>query len=241
MDEQSQLKKQLESEYQKLQDQNAELIRLLEKRDTQIRKIHHQIKNNLQILASFIRLQSLKQEDVTTAKYLNDTALRLNFFSLMQTHFFEDNHEIVSQKSLENFIFDIKNLLLHTFKIGVDQIKFLIRLVKIEITTDQMMTVGFILSEILKIILEFKPGEIQNREIVLRTKISQHNLLHLEIMDSILKNMSYCEQFLSNSFEIELIRSLVQYQLHGIIHLPDERNRTFSFQFEVKSSKSPES
>jgi two-component sensor histidine kinase len=205
---------------------------LLQEKDKQIRKIQHQIKNNLQILASFLHLQSLKIDDAIAVNYLNDTALRLNFFSLMQTHFCGD---IVTQKNFENFIIDLQNRVTNACKIDTGKIKLHIQLVPIEIVSEQAMTLGFILSEIFKLLFECDQTNFQDRKIVINTQLTDDHLFRLTIVDSLFAELSYFEQLLNNSFEMQIIRSLVQYQLRGTIELMHENERFLAIQFKIEN------
>jgi two-component sensor histidine kinase len=229
------LKSQLESELLNLQKNNAELTALLREKDKQIRKIQHQVKNNLQILASFLHLQSLKIDNAVAAKYLNDTALRLNFLSLMQTHFCVDNRNIITQKELENFIIDLQNRVANACKIETGMIKLLIQLVPIEIASEPAMTLGFILSEIFKLLFEFEQAAFKDRKIVINTQLTDDHFFRLTIIDSLFMELSYFEQLLNNSFEMEIIRSLVQYQLRGTIELENTNERFLVIQFKIEN------
>lgn len=234
MREENYLQNQLESELQKLQKINIELASLLREKEKQIRKIHHQVKNNLQILASFLRLQSLKINDTTAIKYLNDTILRLNFFTLMQTHFYENNQDRINQRNLENYIVDLQTRIINTYKIDSANIKLNIQLTAVEIPVEQAMTLGFILSEILKLLLEPKQDNSQNHEIVITSQLTDVNFLHLTIFDNIFQQLSSIAQMMDDSFEMEIIQSLVKYQLCGTIELNHENKRFLAIHFKVE-------
>jgi two-component sensor histidine kinase len=87
-----------------------ELNHALETKDLLIQEIHHRVKNNLQIILSIIRLQSLEVNDPKIREKLTDLEYRINAIAKTYTMLLnndEDLEEINMQAYIETLLVDI--------------------------------------------------------------------------------------------------------------------------------------
>ncbi len=86
----------------KIESRDANLRDALEKRDDAVREIHHRVKNNLQIVTSFLNLQSRQLKDREARNALAAARHRIDALSIVHQTLYQ--HERLESVSLQPFL-----------------------------------------------------------------------------------------------------------------------------------------
>ncbi|MDM8553640.1 histidine kinase dimerization/phosphoacceptor domain -containing protein [Desulfococcaceae bacterium HSG7] len=196
---------------------------LLEK-EVLLKEIHHRVKNNLQVVASLLYLQSKRLPDDETRALFNDSRNRVKSMALV--------HETLYQSddlSQLDFAAYIRNLIAHIFRSyrgSTGRITSKVIVDNVSLSIEAAGPCGLIINELVSNALKYafpaKQGEIR-----IEMRIDEHERFVLVVSDNGVgfpKDMDIWE---TGALGLKLVRSLVE-QLDGVIEL--HRNGETAFQ-----------
>ena len=124
----------------------AQAEELLSQKELLVKEIHHRVKNNLQVVASLVSLQSNGVTDPRMKDVL--TALRLRIVSMGLVH--EKLYGRAAAETLDvgNYVRDLTELLISKDGIGAGMVNLTIKSQPIEMSVDTCVKVGLIVTEI---------------------------------------------------------------------------------------------
>jgi len=187
---------------------HIELLSLLNNKDILMREIHHRVKNNLQVVSSLLALESKNLEDEQAKNILGQNRQRIHSMSLI-------HEQLYSYNNLESIDFNtyLKSLVDEIKKLHMDKgVDFKIECDEFYISLDNGVSLGLVINEILT--NSFKhafDSNSKDRIIKIKTKVADDKLI-INISDN---GNGIKENYKDNQFGIKLIKSLVEYQLHG--------------------------
>lgn len=73
----------------KIASRESDLRRSLEEKDALLREVHHRVKNNLQIVTSFLNLQSKNTREAAAREVLTEARVRVRALALVHRHLYE--------------------------------------------------------------------------------------------------------------------------------------------------------
>lgn len=187
-----------------------------------IREIHHRVKNNLQTIASILRLQSRRIDNIQAKKAFEESINRI--LSIATTH------EVLSQKGIDDV--DIKTIL---SKIKDNAIRNSIQLNKtiiinlcgdsLNVNSDKATSIAIIVNELIENSLEhaFTEEEEGVIEIIIKKGITYSNIT---ISDN---GKGFDIKLLrKNSLGLKIVMSIVKDKLSGNINMESNTNGTKS-------------
>jgi len=147
-------------------EENLAIERLravVQEKDVLLREVHHRIKNNLQVVNSFLDLQMLRTEDAAVQALLRSNQSRIRSIALV--------HDRLSQSSVGNtirlceYIQSLTTTLVQSYAIAPTQVTLQTKISgEIELSSNQVVPVGLILNELISNAilhgLANQPGEI---------------------------------------------------------------------------------
>ncbi|SET49119.1 Two-component sensor histidine kinase, contains HisKA and HATPase domains [Natronincola peptidivorans] len=185
-----------------------------------IREIHHRVKNNLQTIASLLRLQSRRIDNDLVKKSFNESISRI--LSIAVTH------EILAQKGVDNV--DIKTILSrikdNTLDYGIvphKDIKIDLKGDSITLDSDKATSIALVVNELLQNSLEyaFEDKDAGHIEICIQ-KGSMYSSI------SIIDNGRGFDLLTvrQGSLGLKIVNSIVQDKLAGDIHIDSSPSGT---------------
>jgi PAS domain S-box-containing protein len=197
-------------------------------KDSIIEEIHHRVKNNLQVISSFLYLQTDHFSDQHTIKVLTECQNRISAIALIYDHLCRV--ENVSDIDMGKYIRELSQ----TFSIAqksqnqIIQISQSVENVFLEI--DKALPCGLILNELLTNSLEHafsnkKAGEIY---IELKQDGKKYSLDVTDNGNGLPKNFNLKR---SKSLGLQIVQRLVK-QLKGKISVTDDKGTKFNIEFE---------
>lgn len=178
-----------------------------------IKEIHHRVKNNLQTIASLLRLQARRSDNEDTKKLLNESINRI--LSIAATHelLAQEGLDEVSIKDVINYI---KNNFLKYINDSNKKIDIILEGDNFKVCSDKATSIALILNELMqnsiqyafvgrdsgKIIINIKKDRVYSKIIV------EDNGIGFDI-----------EKVKMNSLGLSIVRSIVKDKLNGDIQI----------------------
>jgi PAS domain S-box-containing protein len=123
-----------------------EMIRKsLREKDFLLKEIHHRIKNNLQIIASMLRLQGESIENQDIRHIFDNSSNRINTIAMVHQKLYTHNSGTIYATE---YIPELMHLLSRTFSVDPDIIKIKTDIEKVEFVTDDAVYLGLLINEI---------------------------------------------------------------------------------------------
>ncbi|MDY0881620.1 cache domain-containing protein [Dongia soli] len=130
---------------QKIHDRDAALNEMVDQRQRMLRELHHRIKNNLQIVISFLSLYSRLPMSDQEHVGISDLQLRVSALALAQRHLYEK--EDMKSVALQPFVDALCNLLGgHLRKRGDIQLRA--EIAKQNLNIDKVVPLALVITEI---------------------------------------------------------------------------------------------
>ncbi|WBW94902.1 sensor histidine kinase [Oceanirhabdus sp. W0125-5] len=185
-----------------------------------IKEIHHRVKNNLQTIASLLRLQSRRIDNTQIKNALDESMNRI--LSIAATH------EILAQEGIDEVdikevIQQIKYSLSRCFNIGNDKINIIVEGDGFKIDSDKSTSIALIVNELLQNSLKYAFEERKGGEI--NIKIQKGKVYSsISVVDN---GMGFNTDLISNkSLGLNIVKALVKDKLHGKFNIVSNCNGT---------------
>ena len=192
-----------------------------------IKEIHHRVKNNLQTIASLLRIQARKTDDNAIKAAFNDSINRILSISI--------THEILAQNGLDEL--EIKEIIEKILKSAIREnldgglnLKVDIQGDNFEINSDKATAIALIINELVGNCIKhaFK-GRTEGKIVV---KIEQGKIKsHISISDNGIGMQK--KESTKGSIGLQIVESLVKEKLYGNLEMKTDKTGTrISFGFE---------
>ena len=195
-----------------------------------IKEIHHRVKNNLQTIASLLRIQKRRVENEETKKILDETINRILSIAI--------THEVLSQNGIDslNIRTIIQLLYKNSFKNTIDKMK------KIEfniigddfvISSDRATAIALVINELVQNAINYafvgkEEGKIQ---IIIEKKTFYSKII---VADNG-AGMDYTKSR-ENSLGLMIVKKLVMDKLEGSFALKSKVGKGTTIEFEVRNN-----
>lgn len=197
------------------------------KKELLLKEIHHRVKNNLQVIASLLNLQSRNFHDKEIRQAFAESQNRVRSMAIA-------HEKLYMSKDLENinakdYINNLASYLLHSYRIGTGKVRLEIDVDTIYLNIDKTIPLGLIINELITNSLKyaFSPGE----EGVVRLSFKNDgNLLVLTISDNGKGIPENIDIFNTDSLGMQLVTTLVE-QLKGKLDLDRNAGSRFIITF----------
>ncbi len=214
---------------QEIMIQNSELESANREIKVLFREMHHRVKNNLQIIASLLRLQSAYISDDQLLEVFTESQNRLQSMSLIHESLYQ--YDKLSNINVRNYLGQLIEKLINVY--DLNEIDFDINMEETEFNIEVMVSFGLMMNELISNSLKhaFPHGEgAINIEI---KEDETTDSIYVNYMDNgvgMPQNGALVEP---NTLGLELINSLVD-QLNGTIQMPTvEHGVHYAIQFKA--------
>jgi PAS domain S-box-containing protein len=123
-----------------------EITRSLEEKDLLLREIHHRVKNNLQIIASLLNLQSRYITDPNVLESIKDSQSRVRAMALVHERIYRSHN--ISEINIKEYLTYLTKQILQFYNIPQHQIGITVTMDDIITDIDTVIPVGLILNEL---------------------------------------------------------------------------------------------
>lgn len=198
------------------------------KKEVLLKEIHHRVKNNLQVIASLLSLQSRKFQDRDVRLAFAESQNRIRSMAIA-------HEKLYMSKNLKNidaadYIRNLANYLLYSYRTGTEKVNLEIDVDEIYLDIDKIIPLGLIVNELITNSLKyaFDPGKEGLVSLSLKGCDSSLVLTISDNGNGIPENVDI---FSTTSLGMQLVTTLTE-QLKGKLEIDRCAGTTFILTFE---------
>lgn len=140
-------KKLLELKNKKIKTRNSIISKSLLEKDLLVKEVHHRVKNNLQIVSSLLKLQTLKTSNKDIQSSLNEAQERINSMAILHQLLYKNNQ--MTRLSFKEYLNNLVSQISSSFRSAQKKITVNIELIELELDIDTAIPLGLITNEIM--------------------------------------------------------------------------------------------
>lgn len=220
----------LENEIVERKKAEAQIKASLQEKELLLREIHHRVKNNMQIVASLIRIQLHNIASAKVKEVLKDTQNRIKAMALIHETLYNPNN--LSDIFLRDYIRELGLNLFDSFGMDPDRVQLLTEVQNIAIDIDTATPCGLIINELVTNSLKYafpagRSGEIR----IILEKDEEKDALKLIVSDNGAGLPEKFDIYQTKSLGLSMVINLVEKQLRGKLELKRNNGTEFFITF----------
>ncbi len=218
----------------KITTMNEELQKSVKEKEILLKEIHHRVKNNMEIISSLLNMQAYKSEDEKFKEQMKESRSKIHAMALVHEFLYlgENLAYINVNEYIEKLVEDIKELYIsNNTHIEVD-----LNIDKMEFSINRCIQVGMLLHELCVNAFKYAFKDDRKNLLCIHMNLEGKNI-RVKIRDNGegLKNLDDLEK--SDSIGMQLIHSIVDFQLHGTIEFKNNNGLECNIVFPKKEIK----
>ena len=200
----------------------------LKEKEILLKEIHHRVKNNLQVISGLLDLQAHHITDEKGKNTYKESQNRVITMALIHEELYQTKD--LAKVDFAKYIKVLTRNLLGSYGVKEDQVKLVMDTESVELVVDTAVPCGLILNELISNALKhaFKDGK--KGTIRVSFKRVRDDLYEIAVSDDgggVPEGTNVLE---SASLGLQLVAMLVE-QLHGKLHVENEKGLSFRFTF----------
>lgn len=201
-----------------------QLITSLAEKETLLQEVHHRVKNNLQIVASLLHLQSQASANEEVRQVLARSQARVHAIALIHEKLYQSTN--VASISMDEYITDLTRHLRLAFEHDTAQVQVALDVAAITLDLDNAIPCGLIINELVSNAFKyaFPAGQGGVIAIIMRQETDD---LRLIIRDDGVGLPPDLDTRRTQSLGLRLVHSLVQ-QLHSTLTIENHQGASFT-------------
>ncbi len=206
----------------------------LKEKEILLQEIHHRVKNNMQIIASLLKLQANTVTDTRMKEILNESQGRVYAMSAVHEALYQS--ENLSEIDIKHYLENITGTLLQSYLDNTFEVQFKIASDDIKINIEKANPLGLIINELITNALKYAFPNGKKGWITLSVKCKDKNHLEMIIEDDgvgMPENFHWGE---SNTLGLSLVYNLVKKQLDGSIKMESNNGTRFTIKFDLNDT-----
>jgi PAS domain S-box-containing protein len=212
-----------------------EITRSLEEKDLLLREIHHRVKNNLQIIASLLNLQSRYISDPNVLECIRDSQSRVRAMALVHERIYR-SHNIAEINLKDYLIYLTKQII--SFYNSQSKVAITVNMDDIMADIDTVIPVGLIMNELVSNSLKHAFSKGPKGTISITCILKDATTLHCVYHDNGSGMPTGLDWKNTESLGLRLVNNLVD-QLNGTIDLGTGEGTAFIMELQMHMPEKP--
>lgn len=197
--------------------------------ETLMRELHHRVKNNLQIISSLLGLQSMKLEDESAIKAVNEGKGRIRAMSLIHQKLYQTDE--VTCLDIREYLTSLTAELVSAYGFQ-DRINLDIIAPSKSFDADRMLPIGLVINELVSNTFKYAFKDVDKPQLIIELRLLQENyLLIIEDNGPGLPKGFDLEK--AESFGLKLVNILVEQMKGTLDYSKEEKSSRFQIQFDL--------
>ncbi|WP_332774500.1 sensor histidine kinase [Polaromonas sp.] len=208
----------------------------LKEKEALLQEIHHRVKNNLQIIASLLSLQSGYIRDPQTLMQFQESQGRIRSMALIHEKLYQS--ETLATVDLADYVRTLVSILMRTYTADT-KVQLELRLDRASVSIDTAVPVGLMLNELVTNALKYAFPNGRQGNLIVALGADTEGQIALSVQDDGvgLKRDFQFEQ--ADTLGLRLVRMFAR-QLRAVVTLRSEPGHTaFDIHFKEAAAKSP--
>jgi PAS domain S-box-containing protein len=199
----------------------------LKEKEVLLQEIHHRVKNNMAVVSSLLRLQSVKVKDEHYRAMFNESVSRIKAMGLIHERLYQS--EEVSQILFSDYIKDMVGNIYKSYGLS-SRIKLITDIEKITLGIDASIPCGLIVNELITNSMKYAFPENRVGEIKVSLTANDKGQIKLTVADNGVGMPEGLDFRNTDSLGLTLVNALVG-QLQGEIEFYREKGTVFAITF----------
>ncbi len=145
-----------------------------------LKELHHRVKNNMQTIASMMRIQAHQCQDPVFTAMLLENKNRFDTFAMLHQQLYKSDNA-VDKVELQPFIHNIVERLRFSYGLNEQQFKANIELYNQDLDVDSALSIGLILNELLTNSFKYAYPTLHNKNLLEVTiQLSHNNFIYTD-------------------------------------------------------------
>lgn len=206
-----------------------EIIESLKEKEVLLKEIHHRVKNNLQVVASLLNLQSEGIKNPEDKELFLDSINRINSMAMIHERLYSSSD--FSRIDMRLYFSDLVYSIQETFSPSHNSTKIIINVENIHLSINQAVPIGLICNEIFTNSYKYAFEEVDDPEITVTMKMEEDDILYMMIEDN---GVGFSSGFNQKGTLGSVLISALTEQLKGTYSIiQKERGVGYLFRFPV--------
>ena len=223
----AELEQRVEERTKELSDSNKMLTDSLSEKVVLLKEIHHRVKNNLQIIASLLSLQTRHITDKPTLEMLEHSRNRIRAMASIHEKLYQSDD--LAKVDFAQYLKGLADYLFQSYKISQQDIRFQSMVENVALDLDHAIPCGLMINELISNSLKYAYPAGRKGEIRVHLAQSQTGYV-LQVADDGVGFPADIDFRSSESLGLQLINTLVG-QLHGSIEMENHQGTRFTIEF----------
>jgi two-component sensor histidine kinase len=211
----------------------ANLNSSLKEKETLLHEIHHRVKNNMQIIASLLKLQLNRKDNQNVDSILKENMGRV--YAMAAIHESVHQSEKLSEIDFKAYLNKLSQMLSQTYSVDLGKVAFQIDTPELSLAIDNANPLGLVLNELITNSLKYAFPDDRNGKISIKVDITG-NSCELCVEDDGIGMPEPLDWNKIDTLGLKLVRNLVENQLGGSIDLDNSSGTTFTIKFNLESN-----
>ena len=144
--------------YRRVRSQNQIIQKNLREKETLLKEIHHRVKNNLQVIASLLRIQSRSISDEKAREAIRESRSRVRSMAIIHEDLYREDD--LSGVSIQTYLKKLAGDIFRVYNVAPDRITLNTEIDPIRLDVDTVIPIGLIVNELITNALKHAfPGE----------------------------------------------------------------------------------
>ena len=204
--------------YEELKQARDEIKDIASESETLIRELYHRTKNNMQLIISLLKMQSIKlQDNIDMQQLVTMTINRINAMAIVHQMLYK-THDL-SYIKLNNYLSELSQIIILNYNNSTENISFQIDVDDIRLSLDTAIPIGLVMVELLSNSVKHAFSDQPHPKIILSVEKKDGNDLSIFYTDNGSMSLNENELMNKDSLGMKLVYSIVESQLYGKIEL----------------------
>ncbi len=215
-----------------IKENETRIKRSLAEKETLLRETHHRVKNNLQIVASLLRMQSGYIKDEESKHYFQDSQNRIKTIAALHEKLY--GSEKYSHVDIKRYVEQLLDILVSSFAVDLNRIKITSDIEETDIDIEYSVPIGLVLNEIITNCFKYAFDKDDAGGIFINIR-KNGNILEMTIGDNGKGLSEELDVRNLKSLGLQLIFTLIEGQLNGSVKfIPSDKGLVFGISIPMK-------
>lgn len=200
----------------------------LQEKEVLLREIHHRVKNNLQVIASLLNLQSKNIKDPQALGMFVESRNRVKSMAIIHEKMYQSKD--LARIDFADYVRNLAASLCRTYRVQHDAVALTVDVADVYLSVDTAIPCGLIINELVSNSLKHAFPEGRTGEIAINLRLAGTDRYVLTVQDNGVGCPKDLDLHNSTSLGLQIVTALTK-QLEGDIELNREDGTTFQITF----------
>ena len=207
----------------------AEIKASLHEKEVLLKEIHHRVKNNLQVIASMLNLQSSYVEDPQAQEVFQVSQNRVAAMATIHEKLYQSKN--LARIDFADYIHDLTTHLFSSYEGRRQEVRLKVEADIIWLGVNTAVPCGLILNELISNALKHAfPGDFPNGQITVQFQRHSANRLRLVVADNGIGFPTHTDILHTTSLGLQLVNTLAN-QIGGALEIENRQGSRFQITF----------